>query len=323
MRALLALALLLVACGAPVRAASSASRPVATSSPAPAGGNRELAEREAERLLSRARVPDGARAVAAASVPIPAGVLGTPGADSLVDRSRAWRLAMSVDAALTWFRANPPAGLTFFGSGHGYDGKAHYDGYEYQAPATPAWDLSQLQITLTADGDGTAVRADGIVVWLDPRPLPDSAAGPRLRVTAAGGCPPTDETFVGVTNPDAADLHAQLLPVADPADGLVCQFGGDHPLDADRFHLRRATTLGHERAADLAAAVRLLPLGHVVGGTMFCPVGLSSSAVIVFTYAGRDDVDLWLDPGGCSFVASGFVRAGGGTLVQAVEDATR
>lgn len=54
-----------------------------------------------------------------------------------------------------------------------------------------------------------------------------------------------------------------------------------------------------------------MPLSHVDGGTVSCPMDDGSYAVLVLTYAGRPDVDLWIKLNGCGGVSNGYIRAGG------------
>ncbi len=215
-----------------------------------------------------------------------------PGVDSLVDHSRFWRVALPFDVAVAWVGAHPPAGLTASGSGEGGNETVHYRGYAYRAPATAAWQSSELDVSIAPDQDsGSIVRADGLVVWLDPRPVPDALAGPRLRVTLSDACPAGDATMVGVTNPTATGLDAQLVPPGDPTAGLVCEYVG---MNGDEFHLRRAVTLSADSAIRVATAVRALPLSHVIGDYRFCPFDKGAASVVVLVYPGRPDVDLWL-----------------------------
>ncbi len=162
----------------------------------------------------------------------------------------------------------------------------------------------------------SVIRADGLVVWLDPRPLLDTAVGPRLRVTVGGSCPATDGGIVGVRNPGQPDLRGRLLPRSvEPTGGLVCRYDG---MNGRPFMLRRQTRLTEAEARRLAAVVDALPLSHLDGGVAHCPAADGTAAVLALAYPGRPDVDLWADLNGCATVANGDILTAG-NLSQAID----
>ena len=154
--------------------------------------------------------------------------------------------------------------------------------------------------------DGTSlVRVDAIVIWLDPRPLQDDAAGLRLRVTRHGGCPTSDAHVVGVTNA-GSDLDRSLLPSGQPVGGLICDYVG---MNGKANSLLRATRLDADSARRLAAVVDTISLAHTNGGFRSCGMDEGAYSVLVFAYPQRPDVDLWWARGGCQPVSNGHIAS--------------
>jgi hypothetical protein len=308
-----AVACLLVAgCGslpAGERHASGAGRPLTVSHrpAATAAGNEKLAAGQARRLLGLTPVPPAA--VLLKSVPrqlrMPA--MGTPAVGSLVDRIRSWRVAMPFARAAAWLRAHRPRGLRSNGSSRA-SGPAGTTmiGVSYAGQDSPAWQSAELDIGVAPAGRGTSVmRADALVIWLDPSPVRDPRGGRRLRVTVAAGCPATDKNVAGVTN-SGAGLTRQLLPAARPVAGLECRFYG---MNGHPWHLRGATRLSPVRALRVARSMLRLPLSHTEGGWTSCPLDDASAEVIALSYPHRADVDLWVKLNGCRTVSNGYIVA--------------
>lgn len=220
--------------GVQLPAAAAAGRPGLISSSATGAGtsgaqaryDTDLAASEAyaEQLVHRAQPPLGAVALSGP----PKGqevaeAVGAPAVSNLVQRTSYWSLPLSESSAFAWLEAlEPPAGLRAWSSAQGTGG----DGVGYSGPSTAWWEASYLELSAVAAGAGHSyLRADGLVVPWDPRPLVDDAAGPRLRATVAGGCPGSDQGAVGVSNP-GRHLSAQLLPPGSPVAVLVCTYGG-------------------------------------------------------------------------------------------------
>jgi hypothetical protein len=286
-------------------------------------GNRNLARREARRLMTRAVVPPGATPVQTPppSLPGPAG--GTDSATSVVDISQYWQLPMTLPQATAWLAAHPPRGLHRDGSMSGSRwGVPQSAGYTYTGPQNPAWASAELETEVGVGASGTSdsvLRVDADVVWLDPVPIPDDTAGSRLRVTVAGGCPATDRNDVGVQN-SGRDLRTRLLPAAAPAApaapaaapaapeaGIECFYYG---LNGHPFKLRKQVVLGSAAATRVSAAIARLPLSHVIGGMLNCPMDDESMEIIALSYPGRPDVDLWQKLNGCATVANGYIETG-------------
>jgi hypothetical protein len=299
-------------CGSGHPAADPAARLIQarrTPAAATAAANRSTADSEARRLLSLARIPDGAVRLRAGPRSLSGPAMGTPAVSSLVDTARFWRVAMSFQRALAWLQAHPPRQLAENGTASTWDGHGtSMAGFSYGGPASPAWQSAALEIGVApAAGGGTVIRADAVVVWLDPRPVPDNVTGPRARVTVAGGCPGSDAGYVGVSNPGSR-LTGRLLPAAIPAAGLECRYDG---MNGRAWKLREDRLLGPAAAGRLASTMARLPLGHVDGGITSCPMDDGSAEIIALSYAHQADVDLWVNLNGCGGVSNGYIVVGG------------
>ena len=149
------------------------------------------------------------------------------------------------------------------------------------------------------------IRADGVAEWIDPAPIKDTAAGPRMRVTVAAGCPQSDNGDVGVSN-TGDDLSTMLLPTAAPRSGLICEYAG---MNGKKFGLISSTPLNQAAAVRLASAAANSSLSHLDNLEVNCPMDDGSMSVLAFTYPGRADVDLWDVPRGCQSLSNGFITA--------------
>jgi hypothetical protein len=218
---------------------------------------------------------------------------------------------MSMDAAWHYIRSHRPAGLHVSGTSHGGSttGGATNMGIAWSEPDQAYATQLQLDVSLSSAGPTTLIRADGMGEWIDPRPIRDSAAGPRMRVTVSGGCPGSDREIVGVRNPGSG-LDSALLPAGSPTSALICAYGGLNP--PHEFGVLPPVLLSATQARQLAREARHIPLGHSDNTVTNCPAGSAAFDVIAFHYAGRPDVDLGVSPSGCSTVANGHIRADGG-----------
>jgi len=257
-----------------------------------------------------ARVPVPAHALVLSSAPASVGgpALGTPAVNSLIDTSRSWRLAMSLSQAIDWIEQHHPPGLPQDGSssGDGPDGTTSV-GISYRGPKNEAWQSADLEVEVASFGrGGTVMRADAVIVWLDPVPVPDNASGPRIHVSVAGGCPGTDESLVGVTN-RGADLKLRLLPAGQPTAGLECRYYG---MNGHPWRLQAGSPLSAAAARRLASRMARIPLSHALGGVYHCPMDDGSVEIIALSFPSRPDVDLWVNLNGCGGVGNGFIQAG-------------
>jgi hypothetical protein len=275
--------------------------------PPTAAGNRKLAKAEAARLLAEAPLPAYAVRIGSAPPALSFPAMGLPEVRSEVDDSRSWRLPMSYRAAVGWLRTHRPAGLPLIGSSGAYVlSSSHTAGYGYGGPSSPAWGSAELDVEVAPARAGTSVlRADGVVVWLDPVPLVDTTPGPRLRVLASGRCPASDAGVAGVTNP-GANLRQALVPAGRPRFGLTCTYYG---ANGRAWRLRAQHRLDGAQAVRLAASLQRISLSHEIGGVVNCPMDDGSAEVIALSYPGRPGVDLWQKLNGCGGVSNGYVTS--------------
>jgi hypothetical protein len=261
-------------------------------------------------LLTLVPVPAHAVQLLAAPRSLSTPAMGTPAVSSLVDKVRSWRLAMPVGRAIAWIGTHHPPGLKQDGSSHSWG--PHVDavtGYGYAGPSNPAWQSANLEIEVAAAANGTSVmRADAVMVWLDPVPVRDNATGPRMRVTVASGCPKSAAGYSDITN-QGTDLARRLLPAGKPTAGLECTYYG---LNGPRWQLRKQVHLTAAAAQRLASTMSRVSVSHVLGGRVNCPLGDDSVEIIALSYPRRPDVDLWISLGGCSTVRNGIIVANEG-----------
>jgi hypothetical protein len=269
-------------------------------------GNRAAARAEAARLLPLARVPKGAVRLVRPPRSLSHPVVGPLSASTLVDKAETWRVALPFGAAEAWLSAHRPKGLPSDGAGSTgstLTGQTDTVGNSYRGPAGPAWQTADLEISAAPDGaHATVIRADAMIVWLDPRPVRSGPGSHPLRVTLAGGCPSTDNDATGVSNPGLG-LTARLLPKGQPSAGLRCRYGLNGPVAAQRLTAAQA-----RRTARMMNAI---PLAHPDGEAISCPLDNGSAEVLVLAYPGQPDVDLWIKLTGCGGVSNGHISAGG------------
>lgn len=265
---------------------------------------------EANRLLALLRLPRESTTTAIRPASLRGPALGRPVVASLVDLSSYWSAPMTMDAAARWLRAHPPRRLALGGTSTwgGPGGSGIGTGIGWGDRPTTAWSHASLEVGLTAIGGVTVVRADAVVLWLDPRPVRIAAGGSRLRVTRDGGCSPSRESATGVSNPGER-LDATLLPAEPPTGALVCRYDGLN--GSGRFKLTATADLGPAAAARLARAVRRIRLSHSVGGVTSCPADFGAVDVLVFAYTAEPDLDIWYARAGCTTLSNGHIVARG------------
>jgi hypothetical protein len=292
------------------RSAADGTRPAGLTAgrgPATAAGNRKLAVAEARRLLSAVPRPPSSARLRSPAREFSTPAMGLPGVASLIDTTRSWRLTMSYSAAVAWLARLRPQGLHRDGSEQGVGAEGPSQGYSYAGPANAAWGQAELDIEVApASRGGSVLRADGVVVWLDPVPLRDTATGTRLRVLASGRCPARDVGVVGVLNHDAGLAHS-LVPAGRPSAGLECRYYG---MNGRPFRLRSQQRLTAAAASRVAASMARLPLSHEIGGVMMCPFDDASAELVALSYPGQPDVDLWIWLNGCGGTSNGYIVAG-------------
>jgi hypothetical protein len=160
-----------------------------------------------------------------------------------------------------------------------------------------------------------------------------SADSPRVRVTVAGGCPPSLGRAVDVSNPGpgwwSELFHYSRLARSGATGGLVCQYGepqtttdqgpptdgpsnstavqpgtGDATAVASLPPPQPPTLQSHAvLTRDQAAAVSLAAFRqstHHPSGTFHCPSSTDGSAIIVvLSYPRGADADVWWNDTGC------------------------
>lgn len=308
-----AAALLAAACGG--SSPGGTSKSITVGNPGPARvtpqSNQAATEAEAQRLLSLAVLPPGASSTSIRPKALYGPSMGTPSDSSLIDKAKYWRVEESADATYRLISASAPKGLKKSGSSTGSGpGGITDQGIDWSEPDRAYATELQLDESVTSDGANAAIiRADGMGIWLDPRPYRDDRAGARMRITVAGGCPKSRGEDVGVTN-TGADLDQVLLPNAAPTAGLICQFGGLNAKPPSG--LAGKVTLSAAAARRVADQANRLPLAHTGRGDMSCPMDDGGIDVVALSYAGRPDVDLWYYATGCAFISNGHILVDGG-----------
>ncbi|MGZ4560607.1 MAG: hypothetical protein ACXVXJ_06485 [Mycobacteriaceae bacterium] len=236
--------------------------------------------------------------------------LGTPGASQLIDSVRYYHVSMPLSQAYAWFRENPQHGFTQTGTASGRDaGGTDTYGFQYDlsTPKHLSWGSASLEIGLASEGSTTAIRVDGLAQWIDPSPVGVPSGAPTIRVAIAGGCPATDRGVGDVSNPDSPDLDHQLLPAATPTAALKCTYNG---MNGNTFALASSQRLNATQASAAAAQIRAMPLGSRGLGPHSCPMDDARASILVFSYAGRADVDIWERTSGCTSTDNGHIVAG-------------
>lgn len=313
-------ALLAVGCGT----AGAKDVLIVTSHPhgATAAANQKAAEREGKRLVDHAVLPGGAVRVDHGPKTLSGPGLGTPSVDTLVDAVGYWHVSTGLQATYDWLKQHGQGGLQPEASGGGeFDhGQPVYESLSYWAGRTAAYQSAELEFAVGDDGKGqSVVRVDGVVVWLDPKPVPDTGAVNRIHFDVSDGCPASDAKGYALDGVDNSgnDLRSRLLPAARPTGALLCHYApglnNKHP-----HALTRQVLLNANDAANVAAAANKLPLSHVDGGVTSCPAYDPGTALVAFSYAGRADVDLAVGLGGCASVGNGFIRTSTGALAELV-----
>jgi hypothetical protein len=154
--------------------ASPSSPRLAAGIPGPPAGSRAGAAALAQLMLSRLRLPSGARSLPSAPLP-PAltepAAWYTGGATSL-DRYRLFALAQPVDASAAWLAERAPAGMGSGGTGQvsGPGGELLMEVSYLDRPVPAGVFGAQLVLTVVAGGSGgSLLRADAQVTWNPPR----------------------------------------------------------------------------------------------------------------------------------------------------------
>jgi hypothetical protein len=227
-------------------------------------------------------------------------------------------VSASPDATYGWLQQHAPARMTAEGSSSSGDhGNMVVQGLSYWAGKSTAWQSAELELGVADDGKGhSVVRVDGLVVWLDPRPVPDTGAVTRIHFDVRDGCPHMDadgNSLDGVSS-SGKDLQTRLLPSAKPTAGVLCRYASGLNTKWP-FSLVRQLSLDAQEAQTVAGTANTLPLSHTDGGVSSGCGGYDpGTALIALSYPGRQDVDLSLGLGSCAGVGNGFIRTDSGEL---------
>lgn len=154
----------------------------------PPAGSRAEAVTLARLLLSRLRLPSGARRLPSAPVP-PS--LRSPslrgGAANQVDLHQIYKLRQPMDAVAAVLTARVPTGMSQAGTGKG-TGPSGVTSMEvsYTPRSVPAGIyMAQLVLTVVPAGSGGSMaRADAQVIWFPPRTAAEHIDPPRYHVLA-------------------------------------------------------------------------------------------------------------------------------------------
>ncbi len=284
--------------------------------------NRTLAERAVATMMAAVPLPPRSEPTTsepdalASAAPQPA-----PG-DGTARARRIWRVAQPVSAVRTWLREHPPKGLRDSGTGgytegDGADVSSWYWSLDTSGDLRDAVGRAELTVSVVpVGGSSTALRADALAWWLVPTPWRDEGGDdgrPTVRVTTSTPCPSvgTVDAAGTVENPGPAGegLDTALLPDAVPVGGVACLYGADLATGAGDRTARH--TVSAPEAAELAAGVRSLVLGHtVIHEVHSCPMPPVRTVLLDLVYADGRQVDLWVSPV-CSGVRNGRIAVDG------------
>jgi hypothetical protein len=154
----------------------------------PLAGSRAEAVALARLMLSRVRLPAGARRLP--SAPVPPSLRSASlwiGAADQVDLYQIYQLRQPMDAVAAFVAARGPAGMSYAGTGEG-SGPSGVTIMEvsYTPRSVPAGIyMAQLVLTVVRAGSGgSLVRADGQVIWFPPRTAAEYIDPARYHVLA-------------------------------------------------------------------------------------------------------------------------------------------
>jgi hypothetical protein len=229
--------------GSPAAGMGTASS--ASSGASPGVGPRALAAAEAARLARLVRLPAGARERSTPPVVSLAAAPQRLATSYLIDQARWWTVPEPPAATLAYLGgALGSAGLTRSGGGAMTRPGSAQQFLIYGDRSAPAYSSAALVLTVTDDGHGgSAVRADGQVVWSPERTaaenIPLDIAAVDLRAYR-GFSPAELVAHVRVTGAPAAGI-AKII------DGLRRDNRGLHGCTADTGFRIKATFTSRDR----------------------------------------------------------------------------
>jgi hypothetical protein len=132
-------------------------------------------------------------------------------------------------------------------------------------------------------------------------PTTTTTTPPAVRVVMRSGCPEQIARDKDVENPSSA-LGQTLLPSAEPTGALWCTYATLR-LPAALQTQRRLTA---PEAVSLARVINRLHLGIPdPNAPRTCPPDKGTADILVFSYSGKPDVDLWWYSSGCQGLDNG------------------
>jgi hypothetical protein len=206
---------LLASVGAAAGAAGAVSRAT--------GRDRVEARADASRLLAAASLPPGARRVA--SDPSAGLTLGSFAPDeatnsrNVADHHRYWRVTDEPQGVEAWLKAHVPSGAHIQYSGSDYAG--WYVQFGFRSKPGHVVQRTLVVNVARAKGGGSAVRADGLAVWLIARPRWDQVPRSARLVTIRRAHRRTETQRVTVSNVSEVRQLAQLANRARVIQPLV------------------------------------------------------------------------------------------------------
>jgi hypothetical protein len=201
--------------------------------------HKAAAEAVARELLGELPLPEGA--VQVASEPALEGGVSHPGSLQLVETERYWQLPGEPEAVAAWIRAHIPAGarVSYTGDGGGPGVIRFFAAFRFPVSEPEVISSEELFFEVTAAEGGTALRADGQVIWALPRAasehIPAGVSAISVRATASVPTPVSvSQTISAAASVERVialieGLHtpgggARLCPIDRPGE-LVVELG--------------------------------------------------------------------------------------------------
>jgi hypothetical protein len=181
---------------------------------------KQLAERDVAVRLADAPLPPGTHHVR--SLPRSLRLDGpgeAPETPNLVDRGARFVTSMGAGRALAWFRAHPPAGGRFSGTGSSSGGGAvpiHEVDFDWDE--LPSVRERTLLVSVVARPEGgAAIRIDSQGVWVTPHPTADEIPRAARLLELAYTGPEERRRTATVTDPGEVAAFADLIDSAEAA----------------------------------------------------------------------------------------------------------
>jgi len=272
--------------------------------------NLSIARAEIAHQLELVKLPPGAERVSSSPVhELSTGPPQSSASGNFIYTTRWWTVPSSLDQTIAWIQEHPPLSAANGSSGQFGTGTSSGPHFSikylvYQDRPTRAYQNAWLEISVVSLSPNiSGVRADGTAVWLTSQPTPDRREGPSIRVTTAGGCPTSIAGYHDISNPRSHELTVRLLPANRPTGAIRCRYQDSSLIKQEGLDAAKAQTL--------ARTINGLPLGSP-GRIVSMGCGLTEgraqlTEIIVFSYQGRSDIDLWHGYECFPSVANGFI----------------